>query len=43
MILRCDEESMEGVDVAFFCGTIEESRPLVEAKPPASIGPFSEP
>lgn len=34
LVGRYEPESLEGVDLAFFCGTAEESRPLVAAMPP---------
>jgi aspartate-semialdehyde dehydrogenase len=30
-----EEDGLEGVDVAFFCGSLEEMRPLLEQRPPA--------
>lgn len=37
MVQGLEEDSLEGVDVVFFSGPIEPSRPLLRALPPAAI------
>ncbi|MCP4659478.1 MAG: hypothetical protein GY856_29070 [bacterium] len=38
MVTAIEENSFDGVDVAFFCGGMAESRPVLEALPSATAG-----
>jgi len=38
MVTAIETNSLDGVDVAFFCGGIAESRPVVEMLPPTTAG-----
>ena len=38
LVGRWDPESLEGVDVAFLCGTLEDNRPILAELPPETIG-----
>lgn len=38
LIGRWEPESLRGVDVAFFCGAIEDNRPLLAELPPETLG-----
>lgn len=38
LVGRWEPESLRGVDVAFFCGAIEDNRPLLTALPPETLG-----
>jgi aspartate-semialdehyde dehydrogenase len=38
LVGRWDPESLQGVDVAFLCGTLEDNRPILAELPPETIG-----
>ncbi len=38
LVGRWDPESLRGVDMAFFCGPIEDNRPLLAELPPETLG-----
>lgn len=38
LVGRWEPESLQGVDVAFFCGSIEDNRPLLSELPPETLG-----
>ena len=38
LVGRWEPESLQGVDVAFFCGSIEDNRPLLAELPPETLG-----
>jgi aspartate-semialdehyde dehydrogenase len=38
LVGRWDPESLQGVDLAFFCGSMEDNRPALAALPPETLG-----
>lgn len=38
MVTRWEPEKLQGVDVAFFCGSMEDNRPLLAELPPETLG-----
>ncbi len=38
LVGRWEPESLRGVDVAFFCGTMEDNRPILAELPPETLG-----
>lgn len=38
LVGRWEPDSLQGVDVAFFCGTMEDNRPILAELPPETLG-----